>query len=137
VIAIIRLILTVVLFAAALLTVVPAQTYFLWEASIAVNELGHWLAIIAVLLLLPGWKRGVGKASAILAAVSIILLLLPVLQASLVARNLPPRVTSAFGDVQPASLPGAGRLSHTGPEAGNRSSSTCIAAIAPCLHPHW
>ena len=105
---IIRLFLAVVLFAAALLTVVPAQTYFLWEASIAVNELGHWLAIIALLLLLPGKARGTGKASAILAAISFILLLLPVLQASLVARNLPPRVKAAFGDVPPASLPGAG-----------------------------
>ena len=106
-IGIIRLILAVVLFLAALLTVVPAQSYFLWEASIAVNELGHWLAIIGVLLLLPGWKRNIGKASALLAAVSIILLLLPVLQASLVARNLPPRITTAFGPAQPASLPGA------------------------------
>ncbi|MEP6507951.1 MAG: alpha/beta hydrolase [Gemmatimonadales bacterium] len=105
--AIIRLILTVVLFAAALLTVIPAQTYLLWEASVAVNGLGHWLAVIGVLLLLPGGKRGIGKASAILATVSVILLLLPVLQATLIARNLPPRVTSAFGDVQPASLPGA------------------------------
>ncbi|MEO5904527.1 MAG: alpha/beta hydrolase [Gemmatimonadaceae bacterium] len=105
--AIIRLFLAVVLFLAALLTVVPAQSYFLWEASIAVNELGHWLAVIGVLLLLPGGMRGVGKASAILAAVSTILLLLPVLQASLLARNLPVRVASAFGAAQPASLPGA------------------------------
>ncbi len=105
--AIVRLILTVLLFAAALLIVVPAQTYVLWEASVAVNGLGHWLAIIGVLLLLPGWKRGVGKTSAILAAVSIILLLLPVLQATVIARNLPPRLESAFGSVQPRSLPGA------------------------------
>ena len=43
--AIIRLILAVVLFLASLLTVFPPISYFLWEASIAVGEYGHVLAI--------------------------------------------------------------------------------------------
>ena len=105
--AIIRLTLAVVLFVAALLTVVPAPSYFFWEASIAVNELGHYLAIIGLLLLLPGWKGAVGRASSLFAVLSIVLLLSPVARASSVARALPSRLNSAFGAVQPQSLPGA------------------------------
>ena len=53
--AVIRLILAVFLFLASLLTVFPPISYFLWEASIAVGEYGHLLAIVGILLLIPGW----------------------------------------------------------------------------------
>ncbi len=104
--AIIRLILAVVLFLASLLTVFPPLSYFLWEASIAVDELGHWLAIIGVLLLIPGWKSRIGKVSAALVAGAVILLLSPLARGMLVGRHLPEQLGDAFGRVQPRSLSG-------------------------------
>lgn len=105
--AIIRLILAVVLFLASLLTVFPPISYFLWEASIAVDELGHWLAIIGLLLLIPGWKTRLGKARTAFALVATILLLSPLARGMTAGRRLPAQLRSAFGAVQPRSLPGA------------------------------
>jgi hypothetical protein len=54
---IVRLVFAVIVFTASLLTVIPAPTYNLWKASIAVTEWGHYLAVIALLTWLPGWWR--------------------------------------------------------------------------------
>lgn len=105
--AIIRLILAVVLFLTSLLTVFPPVSYFLWETSIAVDELGHLLAIVGVLLLIPGWKTKLGKVSTALAFTSTLLLLSPLERGLDVGRDLPFRIRVAFGATLPRSLPGA------------------------------
>ena len=104
---IIRLIIAVILFLEALLTVFHAPSYFLWEASIAASELGHYLAIVGFFVLLPGWRTTIGKVSSVLAVVSIVLFLSPLVRATTVARGLPTRLAIAFGATQPRSLPGA------------------------------
>jgi acetyl esterase/lipase len=102
-----RLLLVVILLLASLLTILPAPTYVLWEGSIAVSEWGHYLAIIALLLILPGWGTRLGKASSLLAVIAILLFLSPLVRGMIVARDLPARLETAFGDVHPRSLPGA------------------------------
>ena len=66
-IAFIRAILAVILLLASLLAVIHAPSYLLWEGSIAVNEWGHYLAILGLLLILPGWSTPTGKVAATLA----------------------------------------------------------------------
>jgi acetyl esterase/lipase len=105
--AIIRLILAVVLFLFSLLTVFPPVSYFLWEASIVVDELGHLLAIIGILLLVPGWKSRIGKVSTAFSLAATLLLLSPVARGLMVGRDLPFRLRVAFGATLPRSLPGA------------------------------
>jgi acetyl esterase/lipase len=106
-VAIIRLVLVIVLVLASLLTVVPAPSYFLWEGSIAVNEWGHYLAIIGLLLIVPGWSTRLGKLSALLALIAVILFLSPLVRGFVVARGLPLKLRATFGADQPRSLPGA------------------------------
>ena len=105
--AIIRLILAVILFLFSLLTVFPPISYFLWEASIVVDELGHLLAIVGILLLIPGWKSRIGKASTVFALAATIFLLTPLVRGEIVGRRLPGQLDHAFGGAQPRSLPGA------------------------------
>src|SRR5205085_8499512 len=99
--AIIRLILAVVLFLFSLLTVFPPLSYFLWEASIVVGELGHVFAIIGILLLVPGWKTGVGKVSSLFSLAATLLLLSPAVRGFEVGRKLPARLQRAFGESVP------------------------------------
>lgn len=105
--AIIRLMLAVVLFLASLLTVFPPVSYFLWEASIAVDELGHLIAIVGILLFIPGWRTKLGKASTAFAFAATLLLLSPVARGLVVGRDLALRLHLAFGATLPRSLPGA------------------------------
>ncbi len=105
--AVLRLVLAVILFLAALLTVFPAQSYFLWEASIAADEWGHYLAVLGILIAITGWGSRIGKVATILSIVAVLLLLSPVVRASFVAASLPNRIVAAFGPAQPRSLPGA------------------------------
>jgi acetyl esterase/lipase len=105
--ATIRLILAVLLFLASLLTVVHPPTYFFWQASIVVDEWGHYLALLALLMLVPGWKGRLGKVSATFAAIALVLLLTPLARSAPVASGLSERLESSFGVTQPRSLPGA------------------------------
>lgn len=105
--AFIRLILAVFLFLASLLTVFPPISYFTWQASIAVDELGHLLAIVGILLLIPGWKTTLGKVSALFALCATLLLLSPLARGLVVARDLDRKLHVAFGSVLPRSLPDA------------------------------
>ena len=107
--AILRLGFAVIVFAASLLIVVPPVTYNLWKASIAVTELGHLLAIVALLpLLLPGWWRNwPGRLAALLGIASIGLAISPIVRATRVASTLPSELEAAFGEAEPISLQGA------------------------------
>lgn len=106
--AILRLGFAVIVLAASLLTVVPTPTYNLWKASIAVTELGHLLAIAALITLLPGWWRNwAGRLAALLGVASIVLALSPAARATRVASVLPSRIEAAFGNAEPIALPDA------------------------------
>lgn len=98
----------VVVFLLALLTVLPPPTYNLWKASIAAGELGHILAALGLLAFLPGWTRTpVATTAAFIGAAASLLALSPLARALPVATGLPDRLASAFGAVQPLSLPGS------------------------------
>ena len=98
-IASMRLWFAAILFVISFGVVVPAQTYDLWKASIAVTEWGHFVAIAALLLvIIPGWGRTVrGQLSAALAVMAFCLSISPLARAMLLQRQLGARLTSAFG----------------------------------------
>jgi acetyl esterase/lipase len=105
---VLRLILAFVVFLLSLLVVFPAPTYLAWELSILVTEWGHVLALIALLVLLPGWRSSTtGKVSALLAAVAMVLALSSLARAIPIARSLPNDLQSAFGAVPPRAMPNA------------------------------
>jgi acetyl esterase/lipase len=98
----VRLLFALVVFLASLLAVFPAPTYLAWQLSIGATEWGHVLALIALLVFLPGWRRtATGRTAAFLGVVAILLALSPLLRASPIARALPGDVTSAFGGRNP------------------------------------
>ncbi len=102
--AILRLGFAVVLFALSLLAVFRAPTYTLWMISIVVTEWGHYLAILALLVLLPGWTRTrTGLAAASLAVIAAIFALTPLIRAMDTAE----RAEAALGGEHPLSSPGA------------------------------
>lgn len=106
--AILRLGLAVIVFCLSLLTVFFPPTYSLWQGSIGVTELGHWLALIALLTLLPGWRKTrTGKVAAVFGVLGFLLAISPTIRAFPVATALPDSLASAFGAAQPISLPGA------------------------------
>ena len=104
----VRLVLAIGIFLVSLLAILPAPTYKTWELSIGVTEWGHILALIALILLLPGWgKTASGKISALVGIVSILLALSPLFRARQVADALPAQITSAFGGRNPSQGPDA------------------------------
>ena len=110
--AVLRLVLAVVVFCVSLLAVFHPPTYNGWKAAIGVTELGHYLALIALLTWLPGWRRTrVGKVAAVLGFLAFMLAISPILRALPVATGLPARLHSTFGSTQPRALPGATPLS--------------------------
>jgi acetyl esterase/lipase len=79
-----------VLLALAAMTAAPAPTHLLWVVSIAATEYGYWIAIAALLPLLPNRNPSVvGKLGALCSLAAIPLLLLPVYRARQVADELP------------------------------------------------
>lgn len=103
-----RLLLAVIVFVVSLLAVFPAPTYLAWELSIGVMEWGHIVALIALLPLLPGWRRStLGRISALLAAAAFVIALSPLARARLADRSLTQSLRTAFGNAPPRTLPGA------------------------------
>jgi len=94
-----RIWIAVILFLAALLAVMPAQTYNLWKASIAGAEWGHFVAIAAIVaLMIPGWWRTIsGQLAAGVTVVAAILAMSPSVRAFLASRDLDAGLKSAFG----------------------------------------
>jgi len=107
-----RMMIAVVLLVMALTAVLPAQSYRLWLASVAGSELGHYTALVSLLLILvPGWWRTQrGKWSTVLAGVAFCCSVSPVVRASGVARGLEERVQAAFPQpsLRIASVPDTG-----------------------------
>lgn len=83
--------------AAGLVAVAPQPTNLLWQASVLLSEWGHWLGVLA-LLLLPGWRRSrTDTAGAVVALLGALLLLSPVVRARSLNTTLPAALDSAFG----------------------------------------
>lgn len=92
----------------ALLAVLPAPTYLLWQAAVAVTEFGHWLALLALAPLLPGWRRSrSGRAGAALGLGAAALAISPLARALPVAAQLPVQLSAAFGVARPLSIANA------------------------------
>ena len=113
-----RLWIALVLFLLSLLAVMPAQTYQLWKASIAGAELGHYVALAGiVMLLVPFWWRSImGQVAGGLTVVAVGIALSPSVRAINAGRNLQSQLDSAFGKPAPrasAAVPMATPLSIT------------------------
>jgi acetyl esterase/lipase len=95
----VRLIGGVVFMGLAVLTLVAAPARPLWLASLAATEWGYWIAIAALLPLIPvrGAGRRLGKAGAALSLGAMALLLMPVVRANEMNRQLPAAFDAAFG----------------------------------------
>lgn len=85
--------------ALASLTVLPAPTHLLWGATLAATEWGYWIAVLALLPLIPsaGGSR-LGKIGALLSAAAIVLFVMPVVKARELNRDLPSLFQKRFGD---------------------------------------
>ena len=92
-----RLTASLTIAAVGLLGLLPQPTALIWRASILVNGWGHWLALLA-LLLVPGFHRSrVHAGSAVIATAGIALLLTPLVQARALNSTLPSALLEAFG----------------------------------------
>lgn len=107
-IAFLRLVLAMAVLGASLLAVIPAPTYNLWKLAVAVTEWGHLLAVIALVPLLPGWRRmRMGRVAGALSIFAIGLSLTSLVRAHLISRTLDKRLVTAFGASTPRTLTGA------------------------------
>jgi len=103
-----RLVLGAGLALAALLVFIPAPTHLLWMVALAVTEWGHWLTVLALALLVlggfgfsdraqPSW---IGFLGALLCLIAAFLTLTPVMQAVLLAKELPSGLERSFGKAE-------------------------------------
>ena len=99
-----RMISAVAVAAGGLIAVLEQPTALIWQASVILSEWGHWLALLA-LLLLPGWRRSWADATgAMIASVGIVLLLTPLARAYRLSETLPADLDRAFGPMTALSL---------------------------------
>src|SRR6476619_75329 len=87
------------LLALASLTALPAPTHALWGMSVAATAWSYWLAIPAILPLIPmrdaSW---LGRLGAVLSVGAIALFLVPVLRAQHMNGDLPAIFNTRFGE---------------------------------------
>ena len=90
---------SLLLFLCSLLVVFSAPTTALWIVAIVIAEWGHFVAFAALFLAAISWRRGrLGAITAMIALATALLCLLPSLRAAAIARTLPARCVSAFGE---------------------------------------
>jgi acetyl esterase/lipase len=88
----------------SLLTVVEAPVYVLWVAELGATEWGHWLALMSLLLWLPGWKNSRSERfGAWLGLAAALLFVMPLARAVDLARALPDDLPPFLRDVAPRS----------------------------------
>jgi acetyl esterase/lipase len=103
-----RLIAGAFFFAWSTLAVLRVPVVELWIPALLVTETGHLVALAAMLVLLPGWRRTrLDVAGAVLGVAAALLALTPLARMPPTAAGLPAGLESAFGLVVPRSLPGA------------------------------
>ncbi len=94
---VIRLALSALSFAVALLAVAPAPTVPLFKLSVGAMEFGHWLLLLPVFLLVAGpWSGPLGLASVLLSLAACALFLLTAVRAQRYAQALPAQLATAF-----------------------------------------
>ncbi len=104
----VRLPLAGLVFGLGLLGLFKAPLGFLWKPAVAATEWGHLLAVLPLLLLLPGVGTGASHWVAWgLTALAVLLLLSSLVRAHRYAKGLEARFAEALGPVQPLALPGA------------------------------
>jgi acetyl esterase/lipase len=82
----------------AALTAFPATHQILWKASVAATEWGYWLAIAALLPMIPTRQASrIGKLGAVLSFGAIALFIMPVVRASELNGKLPGAFDERFG----------------------------------------
>jgi acetyl esterase/lipase len=87
----------------AALSLVPASAPVMWGASIAATEWGYWLAIAALLPLIPSRSRArIGKIGALCSVGAIGLFIFPVAKAKEVNDVLPSTFDAQFGTARRA-----------------------------------
>ncbi len=93
----VRLAYALLVFALSLLAIFEAPTRLLWMAAILVTEYGHFLVILPLAVLLPGWRHSCpGRFSVVLALIASLLTLTPILRALPVKNRLPEQFDIAF-----------------------------------------
>lgn len=87
----------------AALPMVAAPTALLWKATVAATEWGYWIAIAAVLPLIPTRDQNrLGKMGALLSLGAIALFIMPVVHASQLNGQLPAAFDERFGTARRA-----------------------------------
>ena len=87
------------LFLIAILTVLPAPVYAAWLVALAAAEGGHWLALVALLTIVPGWRRSAAsRIAVVLGVASVLLFAAPLLQALRVSAELPSDLARIWGE---------------------------------------
>ncbi|MCH8955561.1 alpha/beta hydrolase [candidate division KSB1 bacterium] len=93
----VRLAYALLVFALSLLAIFEAPTRLLWMAAILVTEYGHFLVILPLAVLLPGWRHSwPGRFSVVLALIASLLTLTPIFRALQVKNRLPEQFELAF-----------------------------------------
>lgn len=88
----------------SVLTVVEAPTSLLWFAALGVTEWGYWLAPLALLAWLPGWRHAQpARIGAWLGLAAALLLLSPLFRAAALVQAWPDGVPTFVRDAVPRS----------------------------------
>lgn len=94
--------LALVLLVLGLLTVRPSPDWSPWKLAVLAGEFGHWLAVLALVLVAAAWV-GPGRSRPLAVAITVAgaaggaLLLVPTLQARRLARELPATLETTWG----------------------------------------
>ncbi len=89
------------LFLCSLLVFVSAATSWFWILAILITEWGHYAGILALVLAIASWHRGMqGRPIAALALITAALCFSPAIRAAAINRSLPQRITAALGAME-------------------------------------
>jgi acetyl esterase/lipase len=99
----------VTLFLLSLCAIVPPQTYTMWKLQIVATELGHFIAIVALLIFLIALIRRTRskKATMVFSALAFLCGISSSVIAALWSREVEQRMITAFGDQTPRMMAGA------------------------------
>ena len=94
----VRLGFAVLLFGIALLTALPAPIRAAWLVGLVAGEGGHWLAPVALLTLVPGWRASApGRIAGVLGIAAAFLFAMPAMLAFRMSHAVSAEVSRAFG----------------------------------------
>jgi acetyl esterase/lipase len=104
----IRLAFAIVLFGVALMSALPAPTRAAWLIGLVASEGGHWLAPVALLTLIPGWRASApGRIAVALGVASTLLFVAPMAQALRISHAVTAEVARAWGQAPRFAVAGA------------------------------